>query len=49
MIAREVGDYLGLFDPSIAQGRKAAETILNAIAERAAEIVRGKGPPQNPP
>lgn len=49
MIAREVGDYLGLFDPSIAEGKKAAEIILNAIAERAAEIVLGKGPPPRPP
>ena len=49
MIAREVGDYLGLFEPSIAEGKKAAQTILDAIAEQAAEIVRGKGPPQKPP
>lgn len=49
MIAREVGDYLGLLDRSIAEGKRAAETILNAIAERAAEMVRGAGPPPMPP
>jgi len=34
MIAREVGEYLGVFDPSLAQAKKAAETLISAIARR---------------
>jgi len=40
MIAKEVGEYLGAFDPSLAQARKAAENVLSAIAEEATRRIR---------
>ena len=40
MIAREVGEYLGVFDPSLAQFRKSAESISSAIAEEAVKRIR---------
>lgn len=40
MIAREVGEYLGVFDPSLAQAKKAAESIFNAVAEEATKRIR---------
>jgi hypothetical protein len=40
MIAREVGEYLGAFDPSLAQARKAAESLLSAISEEATRRIR---------
>jgi hypothetical protein len=40
MIAREVGEYLGVFDPSLTQAKKAADSVLNAIAEEATRRVR---------
>lgn len=39
MIAREVGEYLAAFDPSLAQAKKAAENITNAIVEEAKKRV----------
>ncbi len=40
MIAREVGEYLGAFDPSLAQARKAAENVFSAIAEEATRRIQ---------
>jgi hypothetical protein len=40
MIPREVGEYLGVFDPSLAQAKKAAESILNAVVEEATKRIR---------
>jgi hypothetical protein len=40
MIAREVGEYLGAFDPSLAQAKKAAESTVNAVAEEATKRIR---------
>jgi hypothetical protein len=40
MIAREVGEYLGVFDPSLGQAKKAAETLISAIAEEATRRIR---------
>jgi hypothetical protein len=34
MIAREVGEYLTVFDPSLEQVRKAARDAIEAIDER---------------
>lgn len=42
MIAREVGEYLGAFDSTVAQGRKAAESVMQAVADLAVERIRGK-------
>ena len=44
MIAREVGDYLGVFDPSLAEAKKTAGQILNDIVE---DVRRRSG--YNPP
>jgi uncharacterized protein DUF4231 len=44
MVAREVGEYLGLFDPSVEQGKRAAEEVMKAIAQVAVERVK-----QSPP
>lgn len=35
MVATEVGEYLGVFDTSLAEARKASEEIINAIVEEA--------------
>jgi hypothetical protein len=40
MIAREIGEYLGVFDPSLDQAKKAAENIFNAVAEEATKRIR---------
>jgi uncharacterized protein DUF4231 len=35
MVGTEVGEYLKVFDPSLAQTRKASEELINAIVEEA--------------
>jgi hypothetical protein len=40
MIAREVGEYLGVFDPSLAQAKKAAADVFTAITEEATRRIR---------
>jgi hypothetical protein len=39
MIAKEVGEYLAVFDSSVAQSRAAAEKVIDAIAEEARKRV----------
>lgn len=41
LVAREVGEYLGMFDPSIAEGKKAASDIIKTIVEVANERIKG--------
>jgi len=39
MIAKEVGEYLAVFDSSVAQARTAADTLVNTIVEEAKKRV----------
>jgi hypothetical protein len=41
MIATEVGEYLAVFDPSLAQAKKAAEDITDAIVEETKKRIAG--------
>ena len=47
MIAREVGEYLGIFDSSIAEGKKAAADIIKTIVEVADERIKGTEHPSD--
>jgi len=40
MIAKEVSEYLGALDPSIAQARKASEQLLQTMVEEATKKLR---------
>jgi len=42
MVAREVGEYLDLFGPSVDASKRAADQVLDAISKVAADRIKGQ-------
>lgn len=40
MVAREVGEYLSMFDPSVEQAKKAATDVMTAITDEAVKKIK---------